>query len=131
MLLVNKAQNWDQFREALGYFDAGKQNWLYADVDGNIGYIMPGKVPIRAGGDGSLPVPGWNEDYRWTGFIPYEELPMVFNPSKGYIVTANNPQYRAEDYPYLVGADQDRGQRAQRADDMIQSMGKKIPYVHS
>ena len=59
VLQVNRAQNWDEFVQALKYFDAGKQNWLYADVDGNIGFLMPGKVPIRAGGDGSVPVPGW------------------------------------------------------------------------
>ncbi len=116
-----RAQNWDEFSEALRFFDAGKQNWLYADVDGNIGYIMPGKVPIRAAGDGSLPVPGWNDDYIWTGFIPYEELPRTFNPSQGFIATANNPQVRAEDYPYLISASQYRGQRAQRITELIQN----------
>ncbi len=121
VLKVNGAQNWDGFLEALQQFDAGKQNWLYADVDGNIGYIMPGKVPIRAGGDGSLPVPGWNDDYQWTGFIPYEELPRVFNPAQGFIATSNNPQTRAGDYPYLINVSQDRGQRAQRVTDMIQN----------
>jgi penicillin amidase len=119
--MVIRAQNWDDFVEALQYFDAGKQNWLYADVDGNIGYVMPGKVPIRAGGDGTLPVPGWNDDYRWTGFIPYGELPRVFNPGQGFIATANNPQIRYEDYPYLLGMDYDRGQRAQRITDLIQA----------
>ncbi len=119
--MVNRAQNWEEFVEALQYFDAGKQNWLYADVDGNIGYVMPGKVPIRAGGDGSLPVPGWNDDYIWTGFIPYEELPRVFNPEQGFIATANNPQIRYEDYPYLLNVSHDRGQRAQRITEMIQN----------
>ena len=121
VLGVLRAQNWDEFSEALRLFDAGKQNWLYADVDGNIGYIMPGKVPIRAGGDGSLPVPGWNDDYIWTGFIPYEELPRTFNPAQGFIATANNPQVRAKDYPYLINTSQDRGQRAQRISELIQN----------
>jgi penicillin amidase len=120
ILKVIQAQNWDDFVDALQYFDAGKQNWLYADVDGNIGYVLPGKVPIRAGGDGTLPVPGWNDDYRWTGFIPYDEMPRAFNPAQGFIATANNPQVRAEDYPYLLGLDQDRGQRAQRITELIQ-----------
>ena len=118
-LLVNKAQNWDEFVNALRFFEAGKQNWVFADVDGNIGYIMPGKVPIRAGGDGTLPVPGWNDQYRWTGFIPFDELPRVYNPQQGFIVTANNPQLRTKDYPYLISANTDRGQRAQRITDMI------------
>jgi penicillin amidase len=120
-LKVDKAQNWDDFVNALQYFDAGKQNWIFADVDGNIGYIMPGKVPIRAGGDGSLPVPGWNDDFIWTGFIPYDKAPRVFNPDQGFVATANNPQVRAEDYPYLLGVFHDRGQRAQRITDMIQN----------
>ncbi len=119
--MVNRAQNWDEFVDALQYFDAGKQNWLYADVDGNIGYVLPGKVPIRAGGDGTLPVPGWNDNYRWTGFIPYDEMPRVFNPAQGFIVTANNPQVRHEDYPYLLSMDYDRGQRARRITDLIQA----------
>ncbi len=108
-----RAQNWVEFNEALADFHAGKQNWLYADVEGNIGYVMPGKVPIRANGDGTLPVPGWNDDFAWDGFIPYEDAPRVFNPEKGFIVTANNPQVKAEDYPYLLGVYHDRGQRAE------------------
>lgn len=118
---VNRAQNWDEFVEALQYFDAGKQNWLYADVEGNIGYVMPGKVPIRAGGDGTVPVPGWNDEFIWTGFIPYEEAPRTFNPAQGFIATANNPQVRQEDYPYFLGAFHDRGQRAERITEMIQN----------
>lgn len=125
VMKVNKAQDWDDFVDALAYFDAGKQNWLYADVDGNIGYVMPGKVPIRAGGDGTLPVPGWNDDYIWTGFIPYDELPRTFNPRQGYIVTANNPQLR-EEKPYLLNKEHDRGQRAQRITDMILTAEGKI-----
>jgi penicillin amidase len=120
-LMLNRAQNWEDFLAAAQYFEAGKQNWLYADVDGNIGYVMPGKVPIRAGGDGMLPVPGWNDDYRWTGFIPFEQAPKVFNPSQGFIVTGNNPQLRAEDYPFLLGVIHDRGQRAERITEMLQA----------
>jgi len=121
VLGVIRAQNWNEFYEALRNFEAGKQNWLYADVEGNIGYIMPGKIPIRAGGDGSLPVPGWTDDYIWTGFIPYDKLPRTFNPAQGFIATANNPQVRHEDYPYIINTSQYRGQRAQRITDMIQN----------
>lgn len=117
--LVNRAQNWEEFNQALQYFDAGKQNWIYADVDGNIGYVMPGKVPLRAKGDGTLPVPGWNDDYAWKGFIPYDQAPRVFNPKQGFIVTANNPQVREQDYPYLISKDYDMGQRAARISELI------------
>jgi len=116
---VNVAQNWDEFNAALSKFEAGKQNWIYADVEGNIGFVTPGKIPIRAAGDGTLPVPGWNDDYTWTGFIPYEELPRTFNPEKGFIVTANQPQVVAEDYPYLLGKSQNRGQRAARINQQV------------
>ena len=100
---VNKAQNWDEFVAALKYFEAGKQNWLYADTEGNIGYYMPGNVPIRAGGDGTMPVPGWNEAYRWTGFIPFDKLPHVLNPQQGFIAAPNNPQVRAAAIPTAWG----------------------------
>jgi penicillin G amidase len=126
ILMVNRAQNWQEFNDALEYFDTGKQNWLYADVDGNIGYVMPGKVPVRAKGDGTLPVPGWNDDFRWTGFIPYAELPRVFNPKQGFIATANNRQLREDEYPYLLNKETDYGQRAARVTQLIQNDLDKI-----
>lgn len=124
--LILRSQNWDDFLAAAEYFEAGKQNLLYADVDGNIGYVMPGKVPVRAGGDGTIPVPGWNDDFIWTGFIPFADAPRVFNPAQGFIVTANNPQVRAEDYPHFLGLFQDHGQRAQRITELILADTDKI-----
>ncbi|MFL7890773.1 MAG: penicillin acylase family protein [Anaerolineales bacterium] len=115
----NRAANWDDFREGTRDFAAPAQNLLYADVDGNIGYQMPGKIPIRAKGDGSLPVPGWTDEYEWIGYIPFEELPYSFNPPEGYIVTANNAVVDA-DYPYLIATVFAHGYRAQRIVDMIQ-----------
>lgn len=129
VMMVNKAQNWQEFGEALEFFDAGKQNWLYADVEGNIGYVLPGNIPVRAGGDGTLPVPGWNDEYAWTGFIPYDDLPRLFNPSQGFIVTANNPQIRPEESLYLIGNDFDRGQRAQRLTELIGTKTGPISLV--
>jgi penicillin amidase len=117
---INIAQNWNDFRSALEEFDAGKQNLLYADVDGNIGYQLPGKIPIRAKGDGSLPVPGWTDEYEWTGFIPYDDLPRTFNPDQGFIVTANNPQV-LDTYKYLLSTEKDYGYRASRITAMIQA----------
>ena len=86
---LNSARNWDEFRAALATFGAPGQNTVYADVDGHIGYQATGFVPIRAAGDGSLPVPGDTDAYEWTGFIPYDEMPRVFDPPSGIIVTAN------------------------------------------
>lgn len=119
ILRLNMAQDWDQFRAAASLFDAPAQNMVYADVDGNIGYQMPGRVPIRKRGDGTLPVPGWTDDYEWMGFIPFEELPYTFNPDRGYVVTANNAVVD-ERYPYLLSREWAYGYRAQRIVDMIE-----------
>ena len=108
------------------------QNLLYADVDGNIAYQMPGDIPMRANGDGTLPVPGWTDEFEWTGFIPFEDLPYTLNPPDGYIVTANN-RCQPWDYPHLITRDWDYGFRAQRIVDMITSASGKIdvPYFQS
>jgi penicillin amidase len=116
---VNVAQNYDEFRAALSKFDAGKQTFIYADVEGNIGLQVPGKVPIRAAGDGSLPVPGWTGEYDWVGFIPYDDLPRAYNPAQGYIATANHAPVRPADYPYLWDTSFDYGQRGQRINELI------------
>ncbi len=128
----NTAQNWDDFRTAARAFTVPAQNLIYADVDGNIAYQMPGNVPIRQNGDGSLPVPGWTSEYEWTGYIPFEQLPFVLNPESGYIVTANN-QAVPRDYPYLVTSDWDYGFRAERIVDMIENAPAPIDsaYIQS
>jgi penicillin amidase len=125
----NKAQNWDEFRQAARNFHVPAQNLLYADTEGNIGYQMPGDIPIRKNGDGRFPVPGWTDDYEWTGFIPFEEQPYTFNPVEGYIATANN-QVPPRDYPYLVTADWDYGYRANRIVDMIENAPGKIDIAY-
>lgn len=125
----NRAQNWQEFREAASGFHVPAQNLIYADVDGNIGYQMPGDVPIRANGDGMLPVPGWTDEYEWTGFIPFEEQPYTLNPAESYIVTANN-RVPPRDYPYLITYDWDYGFRSQRIVDMIRNAPGKIDIAY-
>jgi penicillin G amidase len=125
ILNINRAQNWEDFREALRDWDVPSQNFVYADVEGNIGYQMPGKVPVRAGGDGSLPAPGWTDDHQWTGYIPFEELPYVYNPPEGYIVTANNAVVD-DSYPYFIALDWDRGFRARRIVEVIEERNQPI-----
>ncbi|MBE2234322.1 MAG: penicillin acylase family protein [Anaerolinea sp.] len=120
ILRIDQAQNWEQFRAALQDFAVPAQNFVYADVEGNIGYQAPGWIPIRAAGDGTVPVPGWTGEYEWTGFIPYEELPFVFNPSVGYVATANN-QAVPDSYPYLLTTDWAAPYRAQRIVELIES----------
>ena len=99
---LGKAQNWNEFRNIIKQVWGPGQNAVYADVDGNIGYIMAARVPIRKKGHGEVSVPGDTDDYEWTGYIPFEQLPQVFNPESGLIATANarvvGPKYK----PYLT-----------------------------
>ena len=115
---LNLAQDFESFRDALRLFEVPAQNIVYADVNGNIGYQAPGKIPIRENWDGRLPVPGWTDEYEWAGYIPFDELPSVYNPIEGYIVTANNPVVD-DSYPYLITTDWNYGDRAYRIDEMI------------
>lgn len=121
VLKLNRASNWDEFRAALRDWTVPSQNVIYADVDGNIGYQMPGMVPQRRGGDGSQPVPGWVDDYQWDGYLPFEALPYTFNPSQGYVATANQPVLSPADAGHFVGAGFDQGYRAARINAMIQA----------
>ncbi len=126
---LNRARNFEEFRDALRDFAVPSQNLVYADVDGNIGYQMPGRIPIRKSGDGQLPVPGWADDYEWSGYIPFDELPYSYNPPQGYIATANNAVV-GPDYPYLISLDWDAGYRAQRIQDLIETQPKiSIEYI--
>ena len=123
---IDKAHNWDEFRAALSLFGTPSQNFVYADVDGNIGYQMPGRIPIRAKGDGQMPVPGWTGEYEWTGYIPFDELPRTYNPAQGFVATANNAVV-GPDYPHFLGLDWDRGYRARRIVDLIEAKDKLSP----
>jgi penicillin amidase len=120
ILLLDQARGWQEFREALSYWDVPSQNFVYADVDGNIGYQSPGVIPIRASGDGTIPVPGWTGEYEWVDTIPFDELPRAFNPPEGFIVAANNAVV-GRDYPYLLTKDWDPGYRAKRIRDLIEA----------
>jgi penicillin G amidase len=99
---LGKAQNWTEFLGIMETAWGPAQNTVYADVDGNIGYIMAARVPIRKRGRGDVPVPGDTDEYEWTGYIPFDQLPKSFNPESGFVVTANarvvGPDYK----PYLT-----------------------------
>ncbi len=118
VLGINQASNFEEFREAALLFAVPSQNMIYADTEGNIGYVVPGNIPIRSSGDGTLPVPGWSDDNEWTGFIPYDEMPWVLNPDSGYFVTANNAVI-SDEYPYLITKDWDYGHRASRIVSLV------------
>ncbi|MFE2882928.1 penicillin acylase family protein [Streptomyces sp. NPDC059272] len=118
---IDKASNWTEFRAASTKFDVPSQNLVYADTKNNIGYTLPGKIPTRGKGDGSLPVPGWDPKYDWNGYIPQAALPYEFNPKRGYIVTANQAVIDKDKYPYTLTTDWGYGTRSQRITDLIQS----------
>lgn len=99
----NYARNWEEFREALRSFQGPGQNFVFASVDGTIAYRANAKIPIRRQGNGTIPVPGWTQEYEWQGFIPFEELPEVVNPVSGFIATANN-KVIDDAYPYLIAS---------------------------
>lgn len=118
---MDKAKDWDDFRAAAALFEVPSQNLVYADSE-NIGYTLPGKIPTRAkGDDGSIPAPGWDSSYRWTGWIQQDELPYELNPKRGYIVTANQAVIDPDKYPYTLTTDWGYGARSQRITDLIQS----------
>jgi len=121
-LRLNQAADWDEFVEAMRLIEAPQLNVSYADVQGNIGYWVTGKVPIRAQGDGTIPVPGWTGEYEWKGEVPFEAMPHAFNPSNGYFVSCNH-RIVPDDYPYFLGKVWMNGYRARRLVDFIESKG--------
>jgi penicillin G amidase len=118
---LDRASDWTEFRAAAALFDVPSQNLVYADTQNNIGYTLPGRIPTRAeGDDGSIPAPGWESKYEWTGWIQQDELPYEYNPKRGYIVTANQAVV-GKDYPYTLTTDWGYGTRSQRITDLIES----------
>lgn len=98
---ANRARNWKEFTEALSSYGGPTQNFVYADIDGHIGYYGAGRIPIRKSGDGSVPYDGSTDAGEWTGWIPFDRLPHVFDPPDGIIVTANQ-RVAGADYPYFL-----------------------------
>ncbi|MGW0995432.1 penicillin acylase family protein [Streptomyces sp. NPDC002523] len=118
---MDKASGWSEFRSAAALFDVPSQNLVYADSE-NIGYTLPGKIPARTSADsGSVPAPGWDSKYRWTGFVQQNELPYEYNPKRGFIVTANQAVIGQDKYPYTLTTDWGYGTRSQRITDLIES----------
>ncbi|MGA2856845.1 MAG: penicillin acylase family protein [Candidatus Sulfotelmatobacter sp.] len=117
---VNAAQNWEEFRHAFSQLDAPGQNVVYADVDGNIGYQATGKIPIRAAGDGSLPVSGADNAHEWVSYIPFERLPSIYNPPSGIIATANG-RITPDGYPNSISMEWEAPWRTERIYHVLES----------
>ena len=119
---LDQASSWLEFREAARSFAVPSQNLVYADTDGNIGYQAPGAIPIRQGGrTGDYPVAGWLPQNDWSGrYVPFDRLPMAYNPAEGFVVTANQA-VTGPGYPYHLTDDWDHGYRSQRIRQLLTS----------
>jgi penicillin amidase len=120
---LQTASNWQEFRAAVSKWDVPGQNFVYADQQGNIGYQMTGKVPVRKKGNGMVPVPGWTGEYDWGEFIPFEELPRAYNPPEGYVATANNKPF-GPGYKYQAPGDWAAPWRISRIVEMLKAKEK-------
>ncbi|MEM8534764.1 MAG: penicillin acylase family protein [Chloroflexota bacterium] len=118
---INLASGWDDFRTALRSWNSPGMNMVYADVMGNIGYQSSGKIPIRASNHtGLVPTCGWTGENEWQGYIPFDDLPYMLNPSEGFIATANN-KVVTDDYPYHLAYEWSDPFRIQRITDILNS----------
>jgi penicillin amidase len=103
-LQLLKARSWEEFRRLLEGWTHPCLNFIYADVRGNIGYQLAGRIPHRGEGQGLAPLSGWSGQHQWRGYIPFEELPSLFNPPSHYVASANDRMV-GDDYPYALGLD--------------------------
>src|SRR5205085_9607833 len=118
--------NCEAVRDGLRVWDVPPQNRVFADTQGHSCYVMAGAIPIRKQGQALLPSPGWTDEYEWTGYIPFEELPQTLNPVQHFIVTANN-RVVADSYPYYITHELLYGYRSQRIRDLLTSTAKLSP----
>lgn len=120
---ANRARNWKEFTAALSHYSGPTQNFVYADVDGHIGYYGAGRIPIRKSGDGSVPYDGSRDEGEWAGFLSFDKLPHSFDPPSGIIVTANQ-RVVGQDYPYFLSHVWAPPYRARRIFDLLSAKPK-------
>jgi penicillin amidase len=132
-IMLMSAHNRPAFDAAMMKFQAPVQNVVYADTQGDIGYMLPSLIPIRgtnAPAKSLVPAAGRNQDALWTGYIPYQDLPHMFNPPSGRIYTANN-KIAADDYPYFLAAEWPAAYRARRIRELLSAGAPwDIAYMH-
>ena len=116
---INRAQSWEDFSDAIKLMDAPSQNFIYGDTEGNIGYYLSGKIPLRERESALFPYPAWKEEGSWQGFLAEENKPIVFNPQEQSIVTANH-NITPVDYPFYISMDWDVPYRADRVKELLE-----------
>ena len=124
---LGMAQNWDEFLQAARRIYTPMQNVVYADTAGNIGLIAPARVPIRRKGDGSMPVPGWTPEFDWAGFVPFDDLPRLYNPPSGIIVNANG-RLVADDYRHFISREWAEPYRQRRINQLLREVERHPVY---
>jgi penicillin amidase len=107
----------------MSHYTGPTQNFVYADIEGHIGYYGAGKIPIRKSGDGSIPYDGSTDDGEWTSYIPFDQLPHSFDPPSGIIVTANQ-RVVGHAYPYFLSHNWAPPYRARRIFDLLSAKPK-------
>jgi penicillin amidase len=122
-LPMMRATGADELEEVLRPWVEPVNNFVYADVDGNIGYRSRGQVPIREAANAWLPVPGSNAEHEWQNAIPFDEMPAVRNPENGFVASANNPVVGSE-YPYYIGLDFLPDFRVRRLVERLEVLGE-------
>ncbi len=115
--LVNHAKNWIEFKEALTSYSVPGQNFVYADKDGNIGYVFGGRIPIRENNGISFIYDGTTDKYDWKGFVPQKDLPSFLNPKQNYIATANNKTEM--NFKYYISNLWEPASRIERIDELL------------
>ena len=123
---VNRARNWNEFLESLSYQFAPTLNYVYADVDGNIGYSLVGRIPLRPHPSSLIPLPGWSGDFDWQGYVPFSELPRLYNPPEGIIATANN-RIADPSYPHYLSDLFDPPFRIERIKELLIAKDRLSP----
>ena len=129
-LKINKAKNWSEFKSAVEKFNTPGQNFVYADREGNIGYIFGGALPIRPNNASTFLFDGSDSKNDWKGFVPRNELPFLYNPSQQYIATANNKVIK--NFKYHITNLWEPSSRIERITELLQSRNKHTveDYMH-
>ncbi len=125
LLRMNLAQKWDDFKVAAQSWTEPPINLVYADREGNIGYLLASRIPVRSNGHGEGPFQGWTGENEWIGSVSEDEKPFLLNPERGFLVTANN-RVVEPDYPYYLSVDYVPGFRAARIEESLSVAGRKF-----
>jgi penicillin amidase len=125
LLALNRAASWEEFNRALDGFTVPGQNFVYADVEGVVGYRVAVRLPIRSRTGGLLPLPGWDPASDWKGYVPPGRLPRIANPPEGFVASANN-KVTDDSYPYPIGDLWEPPARIQRLRSLLAEQGEEV-----